>query len=194
LKIDPEPFRTGPDTGPTPEENGWKDTVFTPTNHVTRVRIRWAIQTPVPAQVPVGTNTFPIDPIYGIGYIWHCHLVEHEDNEMMRPLIVIPIWAPGVAYQAGFRGSPGVARGLVDFQGVDYEARVAHTSVAGQTPNTQPNLWDRINNGNGDWAVQIRYAVGDRVFFGANVYRALQAHQANAGNSPPNPAFWELVL
>ena len=66
--------------------------------------------------------------------------------------------------------------------------------MAGQTPNTRPDLWDRINNGNGDWAVQIRYAVGDRVFFGGHVYRALQAHQATTANSPPNPAFWELVL
>jgi hypothetical protein len=66
--------------------------------------------------------------------------------------------------------------------------------VAGQTPNTRPDLWDRINNGNGDWAVQIRYAVGDRVFFGSSVYRAVQAHQATAANSPPNAAFWQLVL
>jgi FtsP/CotA-like multicopper oxidase with cupredoxin domain len=194
LKPDPAPFFTGPAVGPTPEENGWKDTVFTPVNMVTRIRVRWAIQLPVPAQVPVGTNTFPINPLFSIGYIWHCHLVEHEDNEMMRPMTVIPIWRAGVAYPVGFRGSPGVNRGLVDFNGVDYEARVAHTSVAGQTPNTRPDLWDRINNMNGDWAVQIRYAVGDRVFRNGQVFRALQAHQATAANGPPNAAFWELVL
>ena len=194
LKLDPEPFRTGPNTPPTPEENGWKDTVFTPVNNVTHIRVRWAIQSPTPANVPVGTNTFPINPVYGIGYVWHCHLVEHEDNEMMRPLTVIPIWAAGVNYPVAFRGNPGVVRGVVDFNGVDYEARVAHTSVAGQTPNTRPDLWDRVNNQDGDWAVQIRYAVGDRVFFNGHVYRALQAHQATTSNSPPNPAFWELVL
>jgi FtsP/CotA-like multicopper oxidase with cupredoxin domain len=194
LKPDPAAFFTGPPQPPTPEESGWKDTIFTPVNMVTRLRIRWAIQLPVPAQVPVGTNTFPINPVFGIGYIWHCHLVEHEDNEMMRPLTVIPIWQAGVAYPVGFRGSPGVNRGLVDFNGVDYEARVAHTSVAGQTPNTRPDLWDRINNENGDWAVQIRYAVGDRVIRNGQVFRALQAHQATAANGPPNAAFWELVL
>jgi len=21
-------------------------------------------------------------------YVWHCHIVEHEDNEMMRPYVV----------------------------------------------------------------------------------------------------------
>jgi FtsP/CotA-like multicopper oxidase with cupredoxin domain len=193
LKLDPAPFFTGPAEPPHPEENGWKDTVFTPVDHVTHIRVRWAIQSPTPVNVPVGTNTFPINPVYGIGYVWHCHLVEHEDNEMMRGLTVIPIWQAGVAYAVGFRNNPGVARGLVDFNGVDYEARVAHTSVAGQTPDTRPDLWDRINNQNGDWAVQIRYAVGDRVFFNGHVYRALKAHQAAAANSPPNAAFWQLV-
>ena len=22
------------------------------------------------------------------GYVWHCHIIDHEDNEMMRPDIV----------------------------------------------------------------------------------------------------------
>jgi len=193
LKLNPEPYFTGPPEAPHPEDNGWKDTIFTPTDHVTRIRIRWAIQSPTPGNL-LGINTFPIDPIYGIGYVWHCHLVEHEDNEMMRNLTVIPIWKAGVFYPVGFRGNPGVARGLVDFNGVDYEARRAHTSVASQPPPTRPDLWERINNQNGDWAVQIIYAVGDRVFFNGHVYRALVAHQATPANSPPNTAFWELVL
>ena len=194
LKPDPAPFFTGPPVGPRPEDNGWKDTIFTPVNTVTRIRIRWAIQSPTPANVPVGTNTFPINPVFGIGFIWHCHLVEHEDNEMMRPLTVIPIWMAGVAYPVAFRGNPGVDRGIVDFNGVDYEAKVAHTSVAGQTPNLHPELWNRVNNQNGDWAVQTPYAVGDRVFFNGQVFRAVQAHQATATNSPPNAAFWQLVM
>jgi bilirubin oxidase len=23
-------------------------------------------------------------------YVWHCHILEHEDNEMMRPIYVLP--------------------------------------------------------------------------------------------------------
>ncbi|MFZ0588919.1 MAG: multicopper oxidase domain-containing protein [Bryobacteraceae bacterium] len=23
-------------------------------------------------------------------YVWHCHLLEHEDNEMMRPFEILP--------------------------------------------------------------------------------------------------------
>ena len=113
----------------------------------------------------------------------------------MRPMTVIPTWAAGVSYPVGFRASPGVARGLVDFGGVDYSARVAHTSVAGQTPNTRPDLWERINNQNGDWAVQIIYAVGDRAFFGGHVYQALQANMATDANRPDvAPAVWQLVF
>ncbi len=193
LKLDPTPYYTGPATGPQPEESGWKDTVRTPAGQVTRIRIRWAPQQDATGVGTPGQNLFPFDPTDGVGFIWHCHLLEHEDNEMMRPMTVIPTWAPGVSYPVGFRGSPGVNKGLVDFNGVDYSARVAHTSVAGQTPDTRPDLWERINNGNGDWAAQIIYQVGDLVFSGGHVYRALQQHQATAANGPPNAAFWTLV-
>ena len=58
-----------------------------------------------------------------------------------------------------------------------------------------PNLWERINNGNGDWAVQIIYNVGDRVFFGGHVYQALQQNQATNANRPDvAPAVWQLVF
>lgn len=32
---------------------------------------------------------FPFDPTAAPHYVWHCHNVEHEDNDMMRPLIVM---------------------------------------------------------------------------------------------------------
>jgi spore coat protein A len=31
----------------------------------------------------------PFDGFTG-RYVWHCHILEHEDNEMMRPYEVIP--------------------------------------------------------------------------------------------------------
>jgi len=27
-------------------------------------------------------------------FVWHCHIVEHEDNEMMRPYSIGPIQTP----------------------------------------------------------------------------------------------------
>jgi FtsP/CotA-like multicopper oxidase with cupredoxin domain len=50
-------------------ESGFKDTVIAYPGQVTRVRILFA----TPGQ-----------------FVWHCHIVEHEDNEMMRPYRIGP--------------------------------------------------------------------------------------------------------
>jgi FtsP/CotA-like multicopper oxidase with cupredoxin domain len=161
LKLPVEPYITGDPEPPLAHEIGWKDTVRTPANQVTRIRIRWAIQSPQPGNL-IGINTFPIDAVNGVGFIWHCHLLEHEDNEMMRPLTVIPTWKFGAFYPVGNRNSPGIQRGLVDFNGVNYQARVGHRSFL--PPNLRFDQWERINNGNGQWEPQIIYNVGDRLF------------------------------
>jgi FtsP/CotA-like multicopper oxidase with cupredoxin domain len=57
---------------------------------VTRVVIRWA-PTDLPANTLPANANFPFDPNGGHGYVWHCHIVDHEDNEMMRPDEVTPI-------------------------------------------------------------------------------------------------------
>jgi hypothetical protein len=193
IKLPVEPYLIGTPTGPAPEESGWKDTIRTPAFQVTRIRIRWAPQQlPTGAGTP-GINDFPIDPVNGIGFIWHCHLLEHEDNEMMRPITVIPTWASGTSYPVGNRSSPGRGQGVVDFNGVDYSARVAN--VSNDPPSTRFDLWERVNNQDGDWAVQIVYQVGDLARFQGHIYRALTEHQATAATEPDlAPSVWELVL
>lgn len=59
----------GPPQPPDPNEAGWKDTVQAYSRMVTRI----------------------IVPFTGFTgrYVWHCHILEHEDNEMMRPYEVI---------------------------------------------------------------------------------------------------------
>jgi spore coat protein A len=68
---DPElPLRTnGAVTGPEPWETGFKDTVIAYPGQVTRIKATFA----TPGQ-----------------FVWHCHIVEHEDNEMMRPYRIGP--------------------------------------------------------------------------------------------------------
>jgi spore coat protein A len=79
-------FLTGPEEEPSPQESGWKDTFIAPPGKVTRVLIRFAPQyTPIGDPVP-GFNPFPFDSSAGPGYVWHCHILDHEDNDMMRPL------------------------------------------------------------------------------------------------------------
>lgn len=58
----------GNNISPAAEERGWKDTVLCPPGQVTRIVV-------------------PFDGEPG-RFVWHCHILEHEDNEMMRPLII----------------------------------------------------------------------------------------------------------
>jgi FtsP/CotA-like multicopper oxidase with cupredoxin domain len=57
-------------TPPEPWETGFKDTVTAYPGQVTRIRAQFT----TPGQ-----------------FVWHCHIVEHEDNEMMRPFRIGPV-------------------------------------------------------------------------------------------------------
>jgi FtsP/CotA-like multicopper oxidase with cupredoxin domain len=50
-------------------ESGFKDTVVAYPGQITRLRLKFTN----PGQ-----------------FVWHCHIVEHEDNEMMRPYRIGP--------------------------------------------------------------------------------------------------------
>jgi spore coat protein A len=72
---DPTPFATGPMEPPDPTERGFKETVKANPGYFTRIRAKF--------DLPTGVNP-PQD------YVHHCHIVEHEDNDMMRPFTVMP--------------------------------------------------------------------------------------------------------
>jgi spore coat protein A, manganese oxidase len=64
-----------------PERNerpAWKDTIKTYSGYITRVIQKF--------DLPAGT---PVAPGQKFRYVSHCHVLEHEDNEMMRPYDVI---------------------------------------------------------------------------------------------------------
>jgi len=60
---------TGPVIAPAAHEMGWKDVVQCPPETVTRI----------------------IVPFKGYAgrYLWHCHILEHEANDMMRPYVMV---------------------------------------------------------------------------------------------------------
>jgi len=70
---------------PTAYEQGWKDTIQAYPGEVTIIRVRWA---------PIGGGSYPFNATLGPGYVWHCHILDHEDNEMMRPYLVKPATPP----------------------------------------------------------------------------------------------------
>jgi spore coat protein A len=88
---DVTPFLSGPAAPPLPYERGWKDTVVAYPGQVTRLVVRWA-PADLPVNAPKGQLFFPFDPSGGgvYNYVWHCHIIDHEDNEMMRPHAVRP--------------------------------------------------------------------------------------------------------
>jgi spore coat protein A len=66
-------FVTKAPVGPAANEAGWKDTVRANPGEITRILV------PFGAQVAAGAfgETFTGE------YVWHCHILDHEDNEMM---------------------------------------------------------------------------------------------------------------
>jgi spore coat protein A len=64
-------------TGPTPlapHELGWEDTVMVGPGENVSIMVKF--------------NQFTGK------FVWHCHLLEHEDSEMMRPFVILPRIVP----------------------------------------------------------------------------------------------------
>lgn len=72
-KPDPNQYITGPAVTPPPESSGWKDTALSMPSEI--LRIQAPFELPPAASAPAS-------------YVYHCHILEHEDNEMMRPFEV----------------------------------------------------------------------------------------------------------
>jgi FtsP/CotA-like multicopper oxidase with cupredoxin domain len=81
------PFFSGPPIPPNPNEAGWKDVAKVFPGFVNRYVIRWAPQAVPVNGVQPGQNLYSFDPTKGPAYLLHCHILDHEDNEMMRPYI-----------------------------------------------------------------------------------------------------------
>ncbi|KAJ4916452.1 Multicopper oxidase LPR1 [Raphanus sativus] len=71
----------GKKTAVAAHERGWKNVFKMMPGHVTRILVRFAY---------IHSNaSYPFDPTQEPGYVYHCHILDHEDNMMMRPLKVI---------------------------------------------------------------------------------------------------------
>ena len=62
-----------------------KDTVRVPSDTLTRIKTRFRLHTGL--------------------YMYHCHILEHEDMEMMRPLLVVPSGMPIMSHGSGHHGT-----------------------------------------------------------------------------------------
>jgi FtsP/CotA-like multicopper oxidase with cupredoxin domain len=81
-EVDVTPYLRGKPKGPAANEKGWHDTIQVHPGEVTVIRMKFA---------PIDQDynaAYPFDARTGPGYVWHCHILDHEDNEMMRPYTV----------------------------------------------------------------------------------------------------------
>ena len=83
--IDATPYLLGRPTPPAANERGWKDTIIAPPGQVTRIIIPFGGTAAGIAAPFVGdTRTATVQRFAGT-YVFHCHILEHEDNDMMQP-------------------------------------------------------------------------------------------------------------
>ena len=82
------PTLAGPAVAPDPNELGWKETVRMNPGEVTRVWMRFDLPV-VPFTVPASPRLVEDYGIHGAEYVWHCHILDHEEHDMMRPLVVV---------------------------------------------------------------------------------------------------------
>jgi spore coat protein A len=80
---DGTPRFTEPMRGPDPNEAGFKETVRVNPNEMLMAIMKFKLPN-VPFSVPMSPRTG------GYEYVWHCHILEHEEHDMMRRLVVSP--------------------------------------------------------------------------------------------------------
>ena len=75
-------YLSGNPSPPSPEETGWKDTAKAYPGQVLKVKAKFD----VPPADPSIAGTATVLPAE---YVYHCHILEHEENDMMRPFQVV---------------------------------------------------------------------------------------------------------
>jgi spore coat protein A len=82
----------GPARGPELNELGWKETVQMHPGEITTVAMKFDLPSKLPFAVPSTPRALEMGLNDGSKtyheYVWHCHILEHEEHDMMRPLIV----------------------------------------------------------------------------------------------------------
>ncbi|KAJ7551951.1 hypothetical protein O6H91_06G035800 [Diphasiastrum complanatum] len=71
----------GKPSAPSANEAGWKNVYKMKPAHITSFLTRF---------LNLNSEPYPFNVSADPGYAYHCHILDHEDNEMMRPLKILP--------------------------------------------------------------------------------------------------------
>lgn len=110
------PYLQGKPRPPDANERGWKDTFRMNPGQVTRLLVRYAPQD--------GSPAFAYDATAEPGYVWHCHILEHEENDMMHKLALVAAMPAMAAKGSIADAAPG-----------EIQLRAPVPNPAGQTGN-----------------------------------------------------------
>lgn len=81
IKCNVDKYTRGKKIGVPAHEKGWKNVYKMMPGYVTRILVRFSF---------INSNTsYPFDATAEPGYVYHCHILGHEDNVMMRPLKLV---------------------------------------------------------------------------------------------------------
>jgi len=140
---------------PDPNEMGWKETVkmnpleavfialkpSEPTLPFTIPTSQRPLDVTMPSTGALGSVYDPVtnpNPVtdYGWEYVWHCHLLGHEENDMMRPFVLqVPGLAPsaptGLTANVQSSGSSTVTLNWTDNSNNESGFRVERATVTG---------------------------------------------------------------
>jgi spore coat protein A, manganese oxidase len=85
------PFLRGNPMRPPANEAGWKDTIQANPGEVTTIVVPFGGATLSSQLFPDQPNRLPYTDSPQGDYVFHCHILEHEDNDMMLPYTVGPL-------------------------------------------------------------------------------------------------------
>ncbi|KAH7404031.1 hypothetical protein KP509_15G007200 [Ceratopteris richardii] len=73
-------YSDGDPVGPPSNEAGWKNVFKMQPSYVTSILVLFST---------IHSKPFPFDPTGDPGYVYHCHILGHEDNSMIRPFVLV---------------------------------------------------------------------------------------------------------
>ena len=82
------PAYIGLSKAPDPNEMGWKETVRMNPGEVIRVFAKYDLPV-MPFAVPPSPRMQAAGIPNAAEYVYHCHILEHEEHDMMRPLVIV---------------------------------------------------------------------------------------------------------
>ena len=82
-----KPLRPIPGTArpPDPNEKGWKETFRVNPGEVTTIITTFDM----PAGAPPSPRLQNSYGMKGAEFVWHCHILEHEEHDMMHALVIV---------------------------------------------------------------------------------------------------------